>query len=223
MAALMSLSRKELQPLQIHSRSFSVNSLLIYPQLEQVFEDGSNLPILSIFLPYQLALYSSIETKADQLTSVIACAKLWFLSIPFTFKSSIAILSWFLISCVEVLCKKSLRLFVTFSCAKAKRYFVRLPLYFEYLHCTYFNFDCVLRKCLGFSNVLPSEDTKKDLIPKSIPTVVFSLTGFLVGIGILLSTNIEAKYFPVGVLFIVACLILPLNFLWRTILIPSLN
>jgi hypothetical protein len=29
-------------------------------------------------------LYSNIETKVDQLTSFIACAKLWFLTIFFT-------------------------------------------------------------------------------------------------------------------------------------------
>lgn len=43
MEAFTSRSRTELQPLQAHSRSLSVSSLLIAPQLEQVFEDGANL------------------------------------------------------------------------------------------------------------------------------------------------------------------------------------
>ena len=75
MAALTSLSRIEEQLLQVHSRSFSCNSLLILPQFEQAFDDGANLPIRMMFLPYQSALYSNIETKVDQLASLIACAK----------------------------------------------------------------------------------------------------------------------------------------------------
>ena len=45
MEALTSRSNKVLQLLQVHSRSFSANSLLMLPQHEQSFDDGSNLPI----------------------------------------------------------------------------------------------------------------------------------------------------------------------------------
>src|SRR5690606_23894963 len=141
MEALKSRFNKELQLLQVHSRSFSVSSLLILPQHEQSFEDGSKRPIFKIFLPYHSALYSNIETKVDQLTSVIACANLWFCNIPFTFKSSIQILSWFLISSVLTLCRKSLRWFATFSCNFANLCFVRFPLCLENLRCINFNLD----------------------------------------------------------------------------------
>jgi len=56
MAAFLSRSRTELQLQQVHSRSFNVSSLLIFPQQEQVFDDGSKRPIFRIFLPCQLAL-----------------------------------------------------------------------------------------------------------------------------------------------------------------------
>src|SRR5690554_2472627 len=102
-AAFTSRSRTVEQLLQVHSRSFSCNSLLIAPQFEQVFDDGANCPIRRIFLPYQSALYSNIVTKVDQLTSLIACAKLWFLTMFFTAKVSSAIVWFSRISCVETL------------------------------------------------------------------------------------------------------------------------
>jgi hypothetical protein len=67
------------------------------------------------------------------------------------------------------------------------------------------------------------EVTKKDLIPKSTPIVVSSFIGAFIGVSWLVSTNIEAKYFPVGVTLIVALLIVPLIGLCKTISIPSLN
>src|SRR6056297_366872 len=136
-AAFTSRSKTVEQALQVHSRSLSISSLFMYPQLPQVLLEGANCPIRRIFLPYQLALYSSIKTKVDQLASLIACAKLWFLTIFFTANVSKQIVSWFLISSLETLCEKSLRLFATFSCRLASFFLVRLPLFFEYLRCTY--------------------------------------------------------------------------------------
>src|SRR5680860_427488 len=133
MAAFTSRSRTELHLGQVHSRSLSASSLLIYPQQEQVFDDGANLPIRKMFLPYQSALYSNIVTKVDQLTSFIACAKLWFFTILLTAKSSKQIVWFSRINLVDVLCRKSFLLFTTFSCSKARRCLVRLPLVFEYL------------------------------------------------------------------------------------------
>jgi len=52
---------------------------------------------------------------------------------------------------------------------------------------------------------------------------VFSLIGALIGISVLVSTNTETKYLPVGVTLMVALLIVPLISLCKTILIPSLN
>lgn len=151
MAAFSSRFNKVLQLLQVHSRYFSCNSLLIDPQFEQVFDDGAKRPIRRMFLPYQSALYSNIVTKVDQLASFIACAKLWFLTIFFTDNVSKHIVWFSRISCVETLCKKSLRLFTTSSCSLASFFLVRLPLYFECLRCTYFNLDCTFRRYLGFS------------------------------------------------------------------------
>lgn len=129
-AAFTSRSRTVEQLPQVHSRSFSCNSLLIDPQFEQVFDDGAKRPIRRMFLPYQSALYSNIETKVDQLASLIACAKLWFLTIFFTAKVSIAIVWFSRINCVETLCKKSLRLFTTSSCSLASFFFSTLALMF---------------------------------------------------------------------------------------------
>ncbi len=223
MAAFTSRSRTELHSGQVHSRSLSASSLLMYPQQLQVFDDGAKRPIRRMFLPCHSALYSSIVTKVDQLASFIACAKLWFLTILLTDKVSSAIVWFSRINLVETLCKKSLRLFVTFSCSKARRCFVLLPLFFEYLRCTYFNLDCAFRKFLGFLKISPSEVIAKSLIPKSIPIVVFSLIGTLIGISVLVSTNMETKYLPVGVTLMVALLIAPFISLCRTISIPSLN
>src|SRR5690606_28277381 len=199
------------------------SSLLIVPQLEQVLLDGANCPICRIFLPYQSALYSSIFTKVDQLASLIACDKLWFLTMFFTDNVSKQIVWFSRISLVEILCKKSLRLFTTFSCSKARRCFVLLPLCFEYLRCTYFNLLCALRRYLGFSNTSPSDVIAKSLIPKSIAIVVLSVIGALVSISVLVSHSIETKYLPVGVTLMVALLIVPLVGRCKDILIPSLN
>ena len=100
---------------------------------------------------------------------------------------------------------------------------VLFPLYFEYLRCTYFNLLCALRRYLGLSNSFPSDETRYVLIPKSIPTVVLSFTTVFGLIGSPVSQSIETKYFPVGVLLIVACLISPLISLCKTISIPFLN
>src|SRR5690625_340915 len=222
LAAKISLSCVTPQDLQVQVLSDNFKSLLITPQ-EQVLLDGANCPIRRMFLPYQSALYSNIDTKVDQLTSLIDCAKLWFLTIFFTAKVSRAIVWFSLINLLESLCKKSLRLFTTFSCSLASFFLVRFPLFFEYLRCTYFNLDCDFLKYLGFSNTSPSDVIAKSFIPRSIPIVVFSLIGTLVGASVLVSHSIETKYLPVGVTLMVALLIVPCVGLWSLILIPSLN
>src|SRR5690606_8746968 len=120
-------------------------------------------------------------------------------------------------------CRKSLRWLATFSCSIANLCFVLFPLCFEYFRCTYFNLLCALRRNLGLSNSLPSDATRYVLIPKSIPTVVFSLIGTFGLIASPVSQSIETKYLPVGVLLIVACLIFPLICRCRTISIPILK
>ena len=223
MAAFTSRSRTELQPLQVHSRSFRVSSLLIEPQLEQVFDDGANCPILRMFLPCQSALYSNIVTKVDQPASDIACAKLWFLTMFLTAKVSSAIVWFSLINLLESFCKKSLRLFATFSFSFANFNFVFSPLCFEYLRCMYLSLLCAFLRYLGLSKTSPSEVIAKSFIPRSIPIVLFSATLGLMGKSSCVSQSIETKYLPVGVKETVALFILPSIFLWNFTLIPSLN
>ena len=134
-AAKISLSCVVPQDLQVHSLSDSFKSLLITPQ-EQVLEDGANRPILRIFLPYHSALYSNIFTNIDHPQSEIESASLWFANIPLTFKSSMQIVWLSLISLLEVLCRKSLRWFATFTCNFANLFLVRFPLCLENLRCT---------------------------------------------------------------------------------------
>ena len=163
MAAFSSLETTSQHLGQTHSLSDSFRSLFMYPQFACIFDDGSNRPILRMFLPRHSALYSNIVTKVDHPQSEIDSASLWLANIPFMFKSSIQILSWFLISLLEVLCRKSLRWFATFSCNFANLFFVRFPLFLENLRCTYFNFDNDSRRNFGLSKHSPSEVTKKDL------------------------------------------------------------
>src|SRR5690554_233099 len=173
-AALTSRSKTAEQLPQAHSRSLSVSSLLIVPQFEQVFDDGAKHPIRRMFLPYQSALYSNIDTKVDQLASLIACAKLWFLIMFFTANVSKQIVWFSRISLVEVLCKKSCLWFAIFSCNIATRLFafflLELPFcFFEALRCNTFNLCIELRKNFGLSITSPSLVTAKSLIPKSTP------------------------------------------------------
>jgi len=85
-------------------RSLRVNFLLIYPQQEQVFEDGAKRPIRKMFLPYHCALYSNIVTNVDQLASDIDCANEWFFIILLTAKSSKQIVWFSRINLVDILC-----------------------------------------------------------------------------------------------------------------------
>src|SRR6056297_3584355 len=138
-AAFRSRSKTVEQLLQVHSRSLSVSSLLIYPHSEHVFELGVNLPILRMFTPFHFALYSSIVTNIDQLASEIEPAKQWFFNMPLIFRSSKAI-DWFSrINSVLTLCKKSFRWLATFSCNIATRCLRLLPLCFEYCRWLYFS------------------------------------------------------------------------------------
>src|SRR5690606_30203555 len=218
-----------IEPQLLHSQTLSDNfkSLLIIPH-SQVFELGAKRPIRKMFLPYQSALYSSIVTKVDQLTSVIACAKLWFLTIFFTANVSKQIVWFSRISLVEILCKKSCLWFVIFSYNTATRLFafflLLLPFCFlEALRCNTFNLSIELRKNFGFSITSPSLVTAKSLIPKSIPIVLSSVTLGFEGFSSPVSHSIETKYLPVGVNDIVACFTVPTKSRCNLIFIPSLN
>jgi len=75
----------------------------------------------------------------------------------------------------------------------------------------------VLRN-LGFSNFSPLERIAESFIPRSTPIVDFSLNSCFSGTSLPLSIKIEMKYFPVGVLEIVAVFGVPSNVLEITIL-----
>ena len=78
-----------LQLLQVHSLSESFKSLFITPQLH-IFELGSNLPITR----RSLTLYSNICLNIAQPQSFIDNARLWFLTMFLTAKSSIQTVSY---------------------------------------------------------------------------------------------------------------------------------
>ena len=223
MAAFRSLETISPHFRQLHSLADRVRLLFMRPQFACSLDDGSKLPILSIFLPYHSALYFNIATKVNHPTSLIDCARLWFFALLENAKSSIAKLSWFLIRSLEFLCKRSFRWLATFSCSITNLCFFILPLCFAYLRCTYLNLLCTLRRNVGLSNCFTSEETRYVLIPKSIPTVVFSLIFALCFIASPVWQSIKTKYLPVGVLLIVACLISPLMGLCKIISIPYLN
>ena len=63
----------------------------------------------------------------------------------------------------------------------------------------------------GLSNVRPSEHTASDLMPKSIPKVVFPCIVDAESSWMAVSTNTEAKYFPEGVMLMVTVFTIPLN------------
>lgn len=170
----------------------------------QSLEDGSKRPILTRFLPCQLHLYSSIEAKLPQLTSAIARASLWFFIMPEMFRFSTQTVSNRLAIAVDVLCKKSLRWLVTFSCCRANRIrdLWRLLLPFFFLLC------CLDRrlsllidffKNRGLAIFSPVDRVAKSFRPTSIPTANDWLGADLGGSISTVSTSTDAKTLPVGV------------------------
>src|SRR5699024_12123107 len=89
---------------------------LLTPQLEHICDEGYHLSILTTCLSFQSALYCNLDTNIDQDTSLIDLSILLLRNIPFVFKSSIQITSWFLTMIVLTLFKKSSRWLATFSC-----------------------------------------------------------------------------------------------------------
>ena len=72
----------------------------------------------------------------------------------------------------------------------------------------------------GLSNVRPSEHTASDLMPKSIPKVVFPCIVDAESSWMAVSTNTEAKYLPEGVMLMVTVFTIPLNLRCSTAGIP---
>lgn len=86
-AAFKSLSNTAPQS-QVHSLSDNFNSELIAPQCRHRRDDGKNLSAVFNSDPYHSLLYPICLRNSANPTSLIACARQWFFTIPATFRSS---------------------------------------------------------------------------------------------------------------------------------------
>ena len=165
-AAFMSLSWIVEQLGHDHCRiDRSVTAVFLYPQQLHSWLLGKNLSILMSWRLYHCALYDKYATNFDQLTSLIALANLWFLTMLLTCRFSMQIVSWFLIISVDSLCKKSFRWLDTFSCCLANSIlafslFLDPGSVLEYCLCNFINFRSDSCKNFGFSTFSPSEVTR---------------------------------------------------------------
>src|SRR5437867_6920513 len=105
-AALISRSWTTPHSGHVQLRTSSVKESSICPQSKQRLEDGYHLSILTRFRPYHAALYSSWDTNSDQPTSLIAFARLWFLTMFLTANVSTQIVWFSRIRRVESSCRK---------------------------------------------------------------------------------------------------------------------
>ncbi|CCJ33082.1 hypothetical protein CAAU_0998 [Caloramator australicus RC3] len=150
-------------------------------------------------------------TNFDHATSDMDFDSLLFLNIFLTFKSS-KIITWFSFIILEDnFCKKSFLWFLIFSCILATflACFLKLLLpncFLESFLCSLISLFSNFIRYLGLDILLPSLSIRKCFTPKSIPITLLVLD-FSVVFSIL--QQIETKYFPVGVLLIVAFSILP--------------
>ena len=195
---------------------------MFFFQHVQSFDEGKNLSTIKRFFPYHLHLYSIILRNSDQEASPIDHARQWFFIIPFTFKSSIPILLWFLTTFVESFCKKSFRWLAILSCILATLRFAfrLLALHFIFLLarlCSILSLSIFSFKNFGFAILSPFESTANSFIQRSIPSISF--TGALIVTSIQSSTRIEIKYLFVVVFDIVQVFtfpIKPLSFRYET-------
>ena len=133
-----------------------------------------------ISLPYHSPLYSSILTNLDQEASTIKRDNLESCSICFIFKSSNTI-TWFsLIYLEDNFCRKSFLWFLIRRCNLATLILCLLrflPPFFiwDSFLCSIASFNNDLDKCFGLSILSALLSTIYDLIPKSIPTLLFDL------------------------------------------------
>lgn len=185
------------------------------PQVHS-FEDGSNRPMRMTVFPYHRALYSNWRTNSDHPASEIDLARLRFLSIPDTFKSSSAT-AWFSRMIREdSLCRKSCRWFLTFSCASAKRMrcfaLFLLPLTLrDSFRCSAASFASDAFRKRGEGTFSPLLRVAKVDSPKSMPSMVFSVNLTGVGTSLPVSTSTDTKCFPDGSRDTVQVLTVPLN------------
>lgn len=132
------------------------------------------------------------------------------------------------LSCVSawvILWRLSLRQLAMCSCSRATRMraLLRLDEPFRFRlkrFCNTFKRSRLPDKFFGLPNVRPSEHTASDLMPKSMPMAV-SCTGSEVFCSwIAVSTRMDAKYLPEGVMLTVTVFTVPLNPLCSTEVCP---
>src|ERR1700722_7368934 len=108
-AALTSRSWTTPHSGHVHIRTSSDRESRICPQSKQRLEEGYHLSILTRFLPYHAALYSSWDTNSLQPTSLIALLSFGFLTMFLTARLSTQIVWFSRIRRVESFCEKSRR------------------------------------------------------------------------------------------------------------------
>ena len=104
-------------------------------------------------------------------------ANLWFFTMFLIRKSSNTITSYFLTNLQDSLCKKSLRWFLTLRCILATLVRCSLREFEPFvlrdnLRCSRFNLTSDLRKYLGFSTIVLSDNVANFSRPTSIPTAL---------------------------------------------------
>ena len=108
-AAFTSRSCVALHSGHVHCRTANSSLSSVYPQQEQRLLDGNQRSIATTVLPYQPALYSSCRTSSPQFASLIALARVGFLTMFLTARFSTQIVWFSRISAVVNLWVKSLR------------------------------------------------------------------------------------------------------------------
>lgn len=159
---------------QVHSLILNGNLSIMWPQFPQSLELGNQRSILTRVRPYHWHLYSSCLVNSPQAASEILRARLWFLTIFLTGKSSTAIVWFSRTKWVVSLCRKSplASLIDAWIRATSRHAFSRFrePFYRrERVFWACLNRLYLRLNCLGLTVFSPSLVTIKLVIPASIP------------------------------------------------------
>ncbi len=169
----------------VHSRTFSGILPCRVPQAEHSLDDGNHRSTTTRSRPYQSALYSSMDRSSVQLASEMARARVRFLSMFRTVRSSITIVWFSRTSRVVSLCRKSLRRSAIFAYTRPtlSRAFARFapsPLALrERYRCALARRSRSLRSCRGLVIFSPVESVTRLVIPASMPTAALIGSGMV--------------------------------------------
>ena len=186
-----------------HVLSDRVKSWLTYPHTEQVLELGSNMPILSRFLPYQSVLYCRNEKNIPSPKSWICRANLWFFNIFETLRVSTHSVWFSRTKRVETLWRKSFLWLCILSWRRASFLLTLIEfleggflgiLLREKFCWSFLSLGKEVLRNLGLLIYSPLEQVAKVLIPTSMPMVLLLMGISLVGVVVPSSTNMETKY-----------------------------